>query len=469
MNSKKTFIAAVLVAALPIAALTSCSSDNDEPNGGSAGEGLDNEVVLSMLKGDKDKATKLDEVFIGEDNNFQTADGRDVEFALVTSANKLGSITNIPKSGWAEKVAVRKGYGYVCCNYDHYLPDYDGFSYNYSDFYRIYVEDEMRDTDGKVIGYNIRYQHPFYGKDIDIQLPKDELSFTNKGGTEEVKFLDNEPIYFSCTSSAAWCRVTPSSSLSKSFLTNAVDVSVEASDTMEVSTATITLTTGYGKKKEIKVTRGAAEPRMKLYNNNGSYVTSMNLPLSVSGKDKYVYVNSNIPLEDIEITASDWCEAKLEKNSNYGDGYYHSSYGNYILRITAAANETDTKRTGTITLKYRNGDTSVKLNVEQEAQYITMDNGYSEDNPYTTNYYSGSTELYFRTNIDWSDLKVSNSASWLSTSLYGYNSYSDYVRGYVRLYFNSRNNSSSDREDVVTISNKKGTVICKFKVVQSAY
>ena len=75
MNSKKTFIAAVLVATLPMAALTSCSSDNDESNGGSAGEGLDNEVVLSMLKGNEDKATKLDDVYIGEDNNFQTSNG----------------------------------------------------------------------------------------------------------------------------------------------------------------------------------------------------------------------------------------------------------------------------------------------------------------------------------------------------------------------------------------------------------
>lgn len=461
-------MAAVLVAALPITALTSCSSDNDEPNGGSAGEGLDNEVVLSMLKGDKDKATKLDEVFIGEDNNFQTADGRDVEFALVTSANKLGSITNIPKSGWAEKVAVRKGYGYVCCKYDQYWAN-DVLRYNYSDFYRIYVEDEMRDTDGKVIGYNIRYQHPFYGKDEDIQLAKDELSFTNEGGMEEIKFLDNEPICFSCKSSADWCRVTPASSLSKSFLTNAVDVSVAASDFIGDSTATITLTTGYGKKKEIKVTRGAAEPRMKLYDGNGSYVTSMNLP--VSGTGKYVYVKSNIPLEniDVENAASSWCEVKLEKNSNDDEGHYHRGYGNYILRITATANETDTKRTGTITLKYRNGDTSVKLNVEQEAQYITMDNGYSEDTPYTIDYYSSSTRLPFKTNIDWNELKVTNSAPWLSTSLYDYDSYSNYIRGYVRLYFNSRNNSSSDREDVVTISNKKGTVICKFKVVQSAY
>lgn len=463
MNSKKTFMTVVLVAALPMAALTSCSSDNDEQNGGSAGEGLDNEVVLSMLKGGSGNATMLDDMYIGEDNNFQSAYS-DVEFALMPNAKKLSGITNIPKSGWAEKVAVRKGYGYVCCKYNHHHnPEY--YTDN-SDFYRIYVEDEMRDTEGKLIGYNIRYQHPFYGKDIDIQLPKDELSFTDKGGREEVKFLDNEPIYFSCVSSADWCKVTTTSSFSKYFLTNAVDVSVEASDTVGVSTATIILTTGYGKKKEIKVTRGAAEPRMMLYNGyDHSFVTSMNLPVPLSRANKSLYVKSNIPLKDIDIenTASDWCEAKLVKDADYGDGY------KYVLIITTTANETDAKRTGTITLKYRNGDTSVKLDVEQEAPYIKIDNGYSEDNPFTIDYYSSSAEINFRTNIDRNDLKVANSASWLTTSFFIYDPYSDYCMGCIRLYSNSKNNSSTDREDIVTISNKKCSVSCSFKVKQRGY
>ena len=47
MNSKKTFMTAVFVAVLPIVAQTLCSSGNDEPNGGSVGEALDNEVVLA--------------------------------------------------------------------------------------------------------------------------------------------------------------------------------------------------------------------------------------------------------------------------------------------------------------------------------------------------------------------------------------------------------------------------------------
>lgn len=83
MNSKKTFMTAVFVAVLPIVAQTLCSSGNDEPNGGSVGVALDNEVVLSMLKGDEYKATRLDDMYVGEDNNFQFTYGGLV-FVLVT-------------------------------------------------------------------------------------------------------------------------------------------------------------------------------------------------------------------------------------------------------------------------------------------------------------------------------------------------------------------------------------------------
>lgn len=452
MIYKHSFLFAMALATVSSLAFTACSNDDNNDGGGNNGGMLDNEVVLSMLKGDKDNATKLDDnIYIGEDNNFQTDSFYDgADFALLPNVNKLGGITNIPKSGWAEKIAVRKGYGYVC------------YSDRNNHFYRIYVEDEVRDNDGKVIGYNIRYQQPFYGKDIDIQLPKDELSFTADGGTEKVKFLDNEPICFTCESSADWCRATPTSSLSKSFLTNAVNVSVDKSDTVGVSTATITLTTGYDKKKEIKVTRAAAEPRMKLYDGD-KYVTSMDLPVSVSEASKSIYVDSNIPLEDIEVenTASSWCEAKLEKNSRYNPNYdygYYYNYCNYTLNITSTVNDTDAKRTGTITLKYRNGETSVKLNVEQDAPYITMDGGYSEENPYTFGYYSDYEYVYFKTNLDRNDIKVTNSAIWLTAS------YDSYSSNRIRLSVSS-NSSSSPREDIVTIS--KGNVTCKFKVKQS--
>lgn len=451
MIYKHSFLLAVALATVSSAAFVACSNDDNNDGGGNNGGMIDNEKELLMFKGDKNSATKLGEdIFIGEDNVFQ-AENNDgyyphAYFALTPNVKNLGDIKSVPKSGWATKSVVRKGYGYVFYNSN----DYD------DSFKRIFVEDVMRDDDGKIVGYNIKYQQPFYGKDIDIQLPKNELSFTADGGEEKVKFLDNEPISFSCESTAYWCRATPISSLDESFLTNAVNVSVDNSDTVGVSTATITLTTGYDKKKEIKVTRAAAEPRMRIYCGYG-YVTSMDLPVSASGASQSVYIDSNIPLEDIEVenTASSWCEAKLEKNSGY---YYYSC--KYLLNIKSTDNDTDAKRTGAITLKYRKGETSVKLNVEQERPYVTMEKGYSEENPYIFGHSYNYEYVYFQTSLDRDDIKVTNSANWLTVS------YDSYDSNRIRLSVNT-NYSSSDREDVVTISNKKGNVLCKFKVKQS--
>ena len=235
MIYKHSFLFAIAMAIVSSSALVACSSDDDNNGGGNGNNGglLDNEEVLCMLKGDKNSATKLGEdIFIGENNIFQAIDNDQYYphacFVSIPNVNKLGDITSVPKTGWSGKAVVKKGYGYVCYNSND--EDY---------FYRILVEDAVRDDDGKIVGYNIRYQYPFCGKDIDIQLPKNELSFTDDGGKEKVEFLDNEPIYFSCESSAGWCRATPTSSLYKNFLTNAVNISVDKSDTVGVSTATI--------------------------------------------------------------------------------------------------------------------------------------------------------------------------------------------------------------------------------------
>ena len=74
--------------------------------------------------------------------------------------------------------------------------------------------------------------------------------------------------------------------------------------------------------------------------------------------------------------------------------------------------------------------------------------------------------INFHSNVDIIDLNVTNAESWLETSLYN-DSYSS--GGKIRLYFSSNSESNSDRKDKVVISNKKGTVLYSFKVVQKGY
>lgn len=254
---------------------------------------------------------------------------------------------------------------------------------------------------------------------------------------------------FTCKSSASWCNVLKTSSYDDEFLTDGVEIKASPSDTIGVSKAVVTLTTGNGKTKSINVTRDAAVPLIKIYNDD----TCVKFDAR-GGKEADVSVATTIPVGDIEIenTASNWCEAKLVKPCH--------------LRLIAKENDTDEKRIGTITLKWKNGEVSKSLNVEQTAQYITMENNYSIDKPYIYDDCS-SNSIYFKTSLYEDDIKVINSADWLQAYIDGSSgsSYYDYYRGCLRISVNT-NTSSSSREDIVTITNKKGTVSYSFKVKQ---
>lgn len=445
-----------VVAIISSVVLIACSNDDNNNGGDNNGSMFDNEVVLSMLKVDEDNRYDLDlfgYIYIGKDNNFHIKhnNGGGMRISTVGLVGKLADISYFPRASWSKIIAVEKGFGYVF---------YDDFSdmlnrENSSKFYRFYVEDEIHDSDGKVVGYNVRYnEKPFCGKDTDVKLPKNELSFTNKGGYELLTFTDHEPVSFTCKSSASWCNVVKTSSYNDKFLTDGVEIKASPSDTIGVSKAIVTISTGYGKTTDIKVYRDAAEPVIRI--NLTKEQADTGLEFDARGKKEVdVYVSTTIPAGDIEIvnTASSWCEAMLKP---------------YHLQLIAKENDTDKKRSGTITLKWKNGEISKSLNVEQAAQYITMENNYSIDNPYTFDGNSSNfNSIYFRTSLERDDVKVTNSADWLQvyTDDSSGSSYYDYYRGCLRISVNT-NTSSFPREDVVTISNKKGTISYSFKVKQ---
>ena len=221
------------------------------------------------------------------------------------------------------------------------------------------------------------------------------------------------------------------------------------SDTIGVSKAVVTITTGYGNTKSINVYRDAAEPLIEM--------NDTSVKFNARGENEAdVSVTTTIPVDDIEIvnTVSSWCETKLVKPYTWH------------LQLIAKENDTDEKRSGTITLKWKNGEVNKSLNVEQAAQYITMENDYSIDKPYIYDDYS-SNSIYFRTSLYEDDIKIKKSADWLQVYIDGSSgsSYYDYYRGCLRISVNT-NTSSSHREDIVTISNKKGTVSYSFKVKQ---
>ena len=359
-------------------AMAACGSDGDSTDGNVNPDANVNDpagtVSLSMMKGSspREGATTIgsSSMYIGNDYNFTNGN-----FVSLGTVKGLGNVSYIPTAGWANSMAVRKGSGYV--------------AYGNGAFYRIFAENEIAGTTGGVIGYDVKYQTPFKGKDLDLDIQATALSFDKSGGSENLVFGNKEFVVFSAQSSADWCQVLPTSTYDNYFLSNGVQIIVQPSGVAKTTEATVTLTTAYGKKKEIKVTRGGVEPYISL---NESSVT-----LDAKKTERQVSLNTNIPKEDLEIsnTASSWCKAELvdQTKAMHAKAAKVKFVGNkpatamkasgsanyYTLSLEASANDKETERTGTVTLKSKDGKKSVALNVTQQKGYLYVNYlGYNE-------------------------------------------------------------------------------------------
>lgn len=159
--------------------LHSCGKDEVGSDGESVIKGNvpdpDGTISVSMRNGNEDDATIIDNCFyIGQDNNFTYNTYYNCSFACVGKVNGLGNITGIPKNGWAEKVSVEPGNGYIV-NYQ-----------SLNKYYSVYVSDYITSTSGGIIGANVKYLTPFYGKDVEIKLDFEDERFQE---------IDNE-MYF---------------------------------------------------------------------------------------------------------------------------------------------------------------------------------------------------------------------------------------------------------------------------------
>lgn len=368
-------------------------------------------VSLSMMKGPsiREGATRIggSDIYIGNDYNF---DGG--YFISLGAVKGLGNVSYIPTQGWADMVSVRSDNGYV--------------AYSNGAFYRIFVEKEIVGTTGGIIGYDVKYQVPFKGKDLELELPATSVSFDKKGGTENIVFNNKEFVVFTAKSSEDWCQIIPTSTYNYSFLANGIQIIAQPSNMAATTEATITLTTAYGKKKEIKVTRGGVDPYLTL--------DETSVTLDAKECERQVGLNTNIQKEDLTIsnTASSWCEAefvdqtraihasaarikfvgnKPAKAVKAANAAGSASY--YALVLKANSNDKDTERKGTITLKSKDGKKSVTLNIVQKGiKFIPSQTkvGFDKNQSNKT--------ITINTNIDW---EPSSNQSWCTTSRNGNN------------------------------------------------
>lgn len=444
-------------------AFVACSSDDDSTDGdGNIKPDVNvndpvGTVSLSMMKGPsiREGATGIGSIYIGDDYNF---DGG--YFISLGTVKGLGNVSYIPTTGWASKVSVRSGNGYVA--YDPY-----------GGFYRIFVEEEIVGTTGGIIGYEVKYQAPFKGKDLELELPATSVSFDKKGGTENIVFNNKEFVVFTAKSSEDWCQIIPTSTYNYSFLANGIQIIAQPSNVAATTEATITLTTAYGKKKEIKVTRGGVDPYLTL---NETSVT-----LDAKECERQVGLNTNIQKEDLTIsnTASSWCKAefvdqtraihasaarikfvgnKPAKAVKAANAAGSASY--YALVLKANSNDKDTERKGTITLKSKDGKKSVTLDVIQEKAYLYVrEKGYNEVSFDNEERNAAIGNVY--TSLEYEDLQVSCSEAWCKPELQ-----KDHW-GYITLNTNiSKNTTEKTRKAKIVISNKTKTLSFTLTVSQ---
>lgn len=364
-------------------------------------------VSLSMMKGPsiREGATRIggSDIYIGNDYNF---DGG--YFISLGAVKGLGNVSYIPTQGWADMVSVRSDNGYV--------------AYSNGAFYRIFVEKEIVGTTGGIIGYDVKYQAPFKGKDLELELPATSVSFDKNGGTENIVFNNKEFVVFTAKSSEDWCQIIPTSTYNYYFLANGIQIFAQPSNVGATTEATVTLTTAYGKKKEIKVTRGGVDPYLTL---NETSVT-----LDADECERQVGLNTNIQKEGLTIsnTASSWCKAEFvdQTRAIHASAARIKFVGNkpakavkaagstkyYALVLKAEANDKETERKGVVTLKSKDGKKSVTLNIVQKGMFIPSQTkvGFDKNQSNKT--------ITINTNIDW---EPSSNQSWCTISRNGNN------------------------------------------------
>lgn len=370
-------------------------------------------IQLSMRDDDNGK-TLLDNIYISDENfaSNYVWPGNPVTFVSLGNMSGLANVNQIPTAGWASKVAVVPGNGYIA---------YDSSKDTY---YRLYVTNYIVSTTGGIIGADVKYQVPFYGKDEAILPETESLTFPANGGTQTVVFKNQGIIPFDIETDVSWCSVQKASTNDYSFLTNAIAITVEGSSDTEAATGKITLKTIYGKETVINITRSGKEP----------FITteSSSISLTAAEQTKNISFESNIEQDDLTVTSSAaWCKAEflgttsgLQTMSNeikfIGDKpvseidenlSLYASVKKY-LSVTIEENSSTQSREATITIQSNDKKVSSKFKIIQSGIVLEVKIN-------TVNFDKNSNSRTITINTSASNWDAESSESWCTFSKNG--------------------------------------------------
>lgn len=361
-----------------------------------------------------DSKTKLDgDLWIDGADNFYADYGRIVDLGGMKG---LGNVGYIPKTGYVKKVAVTPGNGYIWAN---------------GDFYRIYVTNYTQNSAGEIIGADIKYQTPFYGKDEVLKPSDTSLSISSDGGQVSVVFENNSIIPFTVKTDRNWVSARKSSTLDYSFLTNAITFYIEPATTTESETATVTATTGYDKSTTITITRLGVAPMLSIPDD------AANKEIDANATEYRLPITTNLDFNDLTVKSSaDWATVELVDGSSRtaavtnsirwigNEPATHSRANNasvhtYYANIKVAANVNSAERNATIIVSSKDGKLSAKHSLIQKGATVSVKNvstGASiNDNDILKIGNTGGT-INISVNSSNKSLKVTSDSPWATIS-----------------------------------------------------
>lgn len=190
-----------LVAVVMACAMVACGDDDDPNDPGNSVPDPEGTVLLSMRNWNNGRTylevNKLG-MWIDGGDNFEGESGY---FSIVNLGKMkgLGNVTKIPTSGWAEKVAVTPGCGYIA----RVSNTPWGVQY-----IRIYVVDYIISAEitNGIIGANIKYQYPFTPEGV-LSLESYNVTLeATSGSSQTVKINHYAP--YTVTDVPDWLKVT---------------------------------------------------------------------------------------------------------------------------------------------------------------------------------------------------------------------------------------------------------------------
>lgn len=435
---------------LPLLCLLSACGD-DEPNPDNPEVAVPDPEGTITVKMRYDHETSINgDIEIDDSYNF-VADYGSVSFVSIGPCKGLGNVTRIPKSGWASKVAITTGCGYLA------------YVSGSKSFYRLYVVGPMTDAGGSILGYTVKYQAPFYGPDEDLILETTSVSFGNDGGYTSVKVMNENVIAFSVESSAPWIHAEPAST-GNSFLFDEIFIRVDPAE-RESSKGDVTVIYGNGKSAVIEVTR-SGRPFVDV-------VGSTSHQFTPEGGEFSVAIRSNLKLSqlkaEIDQEAAKWLSANFEvaqKKSLSRLKYIGKRPAEEVLRT---ANESETKDY-TLILK-------AAVNIDQyRSTTITISGDEALSTFFRVDQNSASFSLYqtsISVNMGASSQDVGISSSRIDLSKLSVSAKDDWCRGTIDpdakllKIETDANLMVNERQTLVSILAETGETLAELEVKQS--